>query len=580
MKTLMLGNEAVARGLYEAGCSFVSSYPGTPSTEITEAAAKYPEIYAEWAPNEKVAAEAAFGASLSGRRSFCGMKHVGLNVAADPLFTLSYTGINGGMIIGVADDAGMHSSQNEQDSRHYAKASKIPMLEPADSAEALAFTKLAYELSERFDTPVLLKMCTRVSHSQSVVETGERPETPVKPYVKDGGKYIMMPGNAKRRHPVVEQRTADLTAWAETAEINRVEPGADKSMGIIASSTSYQYVKEVCGDKYPVLKLGMIWPMPEKKIRDFAASVDKLVVVEELDGFIEEHCRNLGLDPAGKEMFSCIDELSQNQVAEKLGAVPDAGAKLEEAIPARPPVMCAGCPHRGLFYTLAKNKITVLGDIGCYTLGAVPPLAAIDSTLCMGASVSGLHGFLKGGDPEAAHKTVAVIGDSTFMHSGITGLVNIAYNESNATVIILDNSITGMTGHQQNPTTGMNLKGDPCTKIDLETLCRAVGINRVRVVDPYDLEACDKVIKEELAADEASVIIARRPCALLKYVKHNKPLVVDATKCMSCKMCMKIGCPAISMTSGKAEIDNTLCTGCGVCEQLCKFDALHAPKED
>ena len=580
MKTLMLGNEAVARGLYEAGCSFVSSYPGTPSTEITEAAAKYPEIYAEWAPNEKVAAEAAFGASLSGRRSFCGMKHVGLNVAADPLFTLSYTGINGGMIIGVADDAGMHSSQNEQDSRHYAKASKIPMLEPADSAEALAFTKLAYELSERFDTPVLLKMCTRVSHSQSVVETGARPETPVKPYVKDGGKYIMMPGNAKRRHPVVEQRTADLTAWAETAEINRVEPGADKSMGIIASSTSYQYVKEVCGDKYPVLKLGMIWPMPEKKIRDFAASVDKLVVVEELDGFIEEHCRNLGLDPAGKELFSCIDELSQNQVAEKLGAVPDAGAKLEEAIPARPPVMCAGCPHRGLFYTLAKNKITVLGDIGCYTLGAVPPLAAIDSTLCMGASVSGLHGFLKGGDPEAAHKTVAVIGDSTFMHSGITGLVNIAYNESNATVIILDNSITGMTGHQQNPTTGMNLKGDPCTKIDLETLCRAVGINRVRVVDPYDLEACDKVIKEELAADEASVIIARRPCALLKYVKHNKPLVVDATKCMSCKMCMKIGCPAISMTSGKAEIDNTLCTGCGVCEQLCKFDALHAPKED
>ena len=580
MKTLMLGNEAVARGLYEAGCSFVSSYPGTPSTEITEAAAKYPEIYAEWAPNEKVAAEAAFGASLSGRRSFCGMKHVGLNVAADPLFTLSYTGINGGMIIGVADDAGMHSSQNEQDSRHYAKASKIPMLEPADSAEALAFTKLAYELSERFDTPVLLKMCTRVSHSQSVVETGERPETPVKPYVKDGGKYIMMPGNAKRRHPVVEQRTADLTAWAETAEINRVEPGADKSMGIIASSTSYQYVKEVCGDKYPVLKLGMIWPMPEKKIRDFAASVDKLVVVEELDGFIEEHCRNLSLDPAGKELFSCIDELSQNQVAEKLGAVPDAGAKLEEAIPARPPVMCAGCPHRGLFYTLAKNKITVLGDIGCYTLGAVPPLAAIDSTLCMGASVSGLHGFLKGGDPEAAHKTVAVIGDSTFMHSGITGLVNIAYNESNATVIILDNSITGMTGHQQNPTTGMNLKGDPCTKIDLETLCRAVGINRVRVVDPYDLEACDKVIKEELAADEASVIIARRPCALLKYVKHNKPLVVDATKCMSCKMCMKIGCPAISMTSGKAEIDNTLCTGCGVCEQLCKFDALHAPKED
>ena len=578
MKTLMLGNEAVARGLYEAGCSFVSSYPGTPSTEITEAAAKYPEIYAEWAPNEKVATEAAFGASLAGCRSFCGMKHVGLNVAADPLFTLSYTGVNGGMIIGVADDAGMHSSQNEQDSRHYAKASKVPILEPADSAEALAFTKLAFELSEKYDTPVLLKMCTRVSHSQSVVEPGERPETPVKPYEKNGAKYIMMPGNAKRRHPIVEQRTADLTAWAETAEVNRVEDGADKSMGIITSSTSYQYVKEVCGDKYPVLKLGMAWPMPVQKIRDFAASVEKLVVVEELDGFIEEHCRNLGLDPVGKDRFSCIDELSQNQVADKLGAAVPDGKALDEAIPARPPVMCAGCPHRGLFYTLAKNKITVLGDIGCYTLGAVPPLAAIDSTICMGASVSGLHGFLKGGGD--AGKSVAVIGDSTFMHSGITGLVNIAYNESNATVIILDNSITGMTGHQQNPTTGFNLKGDPCTKIDLESLCRAVGINRVRVVDPYDLDACDKAIKEELAADEPSVIIARRPCALLKYVKHEKPLVVDATKCMSCKMCMKIGCPAISMTSGKAEIDNTLCTGCGVCEQLCKFDALHAPKED
>ena len=578
MKTLMLGNEAVARGLYEAGCSFVSSYPGTPSTEITEAAAKYPEIYAEWAPNEKVATEAAFGASLAGCRSFCGMKHVGLNVAADPLFTLSYTGVNGGMIIGVADDAGMHSSQNEQDSRHYAKASKVPMLEPADSAEALAFTKLAFELSEKYDTPVLLKMCTRVSHSQSVVEPGGRPETPVKPYEKNGAKYIMMPGNAKRRHPIVEQRTADLTAWAETAEVNRVEDGADKSMGIITSSTSYQYVKEVCGDKYPVLKLGMAWPMPVQKIRDFAASVEKLVVVEELDGFIEEHCRNLGLDPVGKDRFSCIDELSQNIVADKLGAAVPDGKALDEAIPARPPVMCAGCPHRGLFYTLAKNKITVLGDIGCYTLGAVPPLAAIDSTICMGASVSGLHGFLKGGGD--AGKSVAVIGDSTFMHSGITGLVNIAYNESNATVIILDNSITGMTGHQQNPTTGFNLKGDPCTKIDLESLCRAVGINRVRVVDPYDLDACDKAIKEELAADEPSVIIARRPCALLKYVKHEKPLVVDATKCMSCKMCMKIGCPAISMTSGKAEIDNTLCTGCGVCEQLCKFDALHAPKED
>ena len=573
MKQLMLGNEAVARGLYEAGCAFVSSYPGTPSTEITETIAKYPEVYAEWAPNEKVATEAAFGASLAGRRSFCGMKHVGLNVAADPLFTISYTGVNAGMVIAVADDAGMHSSQNEQDSRHYARAAKIPMLEPADSAEAIAFTKLAYDLSEQFDTPVLVKMCTRVSHSQSLVELGERQEHPGE-YKKDIPKYVMMPGNAKKRHPVVEERTAKLIAWAETADINPVEAGQDNSMGIITSSTSYQYVKEVVGDKYPVMKLGMIWPMPQEKIKAFAASVEKLVIVEELDTFIEDHCRNLGIDCVGKELFSCIDELSQNKVAAQLAAAPAAGVKLSEAIPPRPPVMCAGCPHRGLFYTLKKNKLTVLGDIGCYTLGAVAPLAAVDSVICMGASVSGIHGFSKSQHGAADNKTVAVIGDSTFMHSGITCLVNMAYNESNATVIIVDNSITGMTGHQQNPTTGFNLKGDPCAKIDLETLCHAVGIKRVRVVDPYNLQQCDEVIKEELSANEPSVIISRRPCALLKYVKHKAPLVSDQDKCVGCKSCMKIGCPAISMVDGKAKIDATQCVGCGVCEQLCKFGAL------
>ena len=573
MKTLLLGNEAVARGLYQGGCSFVSSYPGTPSTEITEAIAKYPEVYAEWAPNEKVAMEAAFGASLAGRRSFCGMKHVGLNVAADPLFTISYTGVNAGMVIGVADDAGMHSSQNEQDSRHYAKSSKIPMLEPADSAEALEMTKLAYELSEKFDTPVLVKMCTRVSHSQSVVELGERKEV-LGEYKKDIAKYVMMPGNAKKRHPVVEERTRALVGYAETADINRVESGSNNAMGIITSSTSYQYVKEVVGDTYPVMKLGMIWPLPEQKIRDFAASVEKLVIVEELDSFIESHCKNLGIDCVGKEVFSCIDELSQNKVAAQLATAPVSGVKLEENIPPRPPVMCAGCPHRGLFYTLKKNKLTVLGDIGCYTLGAVAPLAAVDSVICMGASVSGIHGFCKSQQGAADNKTVAVIGDSTFMHSGITGLVNMAYNESNATVIIVDNSITGMTGHQQNPTTGFNLKGDPCAKIDLETLCRAVGIKRVRVVDPYDLAQCDAAIKEELAANEPSVIISRRPCALLKYVKHKAPLAVDADKCVGCKACMKIGCPAISIVDGKAKVDATQCVGCGVCEQLCKFGAL------
>ena len=577
MKTLMLGNEAVARGIYEAGCAFVSSYPGTPSTEITEYAAKYEEIYAEWAPNEKVALEAAFGASLAGKRSFCAMKHVGLNVAADPLFTISYTGVNAGLVIGVADDAGMHSSQNEQDSRHYARAAKLPMLEPSDSAEALAFSKLAYELSEKYDTAVLMKMCTRVSHSQSVVEPGER-ELPIqKEYEKNPAKYIMMPANAKKRHPEVETRTKALEEWAETAQINRIEEGNDHSFGIVTSSTCYQYVKEAFGDTYPVLKLGMIWPMPKQKIKDFAAGVEQLAVVEELDGFIESHCKDLGLQVSGKELFSNIGELSQNQVKEKLGKPAPAGVSLDENIPARPPVMCAGCPHRSIFYVLKKLKLTVLGDIGCYTLGAVPPLGAIDTTICMGASVSGLHGFVKAKE-EHTGKSVAVIGDSTFIHSGVTGLINIAYNESDATVIILDNSITGMTGHQQNPTTGYNLKGDPCTKIDLESLCRAVGISRVRVVDPYDMETCQTVIGEELAAKDPSVIISRRPCALLKYVKHPGPVCSDPEKCKGCKACMNIGCPAISMVDGKAKIDATLCVGCGVCEQLCKFDALGAAR--
>ncbi len=576
MKQLMLGNAAVARGLFEAGCCVISSYPGTPSTEITEEAAKYDEIYCEWAPNEKVAMETAFGASLAGKRSFCAMKHVGLNVAADPLFTVAYTGVNAGMVIGVADDPGMHSSQNEQDSRHYARSAKIPMLEPADSGEALAFARIAYELSEQFDTPVLLKMCTRVAHSQSIVETGPRIEAPAKPYEKNIGKYVMMPGNAIRRHPVVEKRLQDLSLWAETASVNRLDKGTNLKMGILTSSTSYQYVKEVCGDTYPVLKLGMVWPLPKQKILDFAHSVEKLVVVEELDGFLEDCCRSLGLDPVGKETFSCMGEFSQNLVAEKLGSPVHTGKALDDPIPPRPPVMCAGCPHRGLFYTLSKNKCIVLGDIGCYTLGAVAPLSAMEMTLCMGASISAIHGFNKALGAQSEGKTVAVIGDSTFMHSGMTGLANIAYNQSNSTVIILDNSITGMTGHQQNPTTGYNIKGDPAGKIDLESLCRAMGFRRVRVVDPYDLKACDAAVKEELAANEPSVIISRRPCVLLKYVKHSAPLTVDTDKCVGCKNCMKIGCPAISIKGGKAHVDTTLCVGCGVCEQLCGVNAFQS----
>ncbi len=573
MKQLMLGNKALARGLYEAGCCVVSSYPGTPSTEVTEEAAKYDEIYCEWAPNEKVAMEVAFGACLAGKRAFCGMKHVGLNVAADPLFTCSYTGVNAGLVICVADDAGMHSSQNEQDSRHHAIASKVPMLEPADSDEAYRFAKLAFTISEEFDTPVIIKMCTRVAHSQSIVDTGERMVPEIRPYEKNIAKYVMMPGNAIKRHPFVEERNRRLIAYGETAEINREEMG-DTALGIITSSTSYQYVKEVFGDKASILKLGMVNPLPRQRILDFAAKVDKLAIVEELDPVIENHCRQLGLEITGKDVFPMEGEYSQNMVAEKLGVPLSPVKRLEETLPGRPPVMCSGCPHRGLFYTLKQNKCTVLGDIGCYTLGAVAPLSAMDVTLCMGASVSSLHGFNKALGQESEGRTVAVIGDSTFMHSGMTGLANIAYNQSNSTVIILDNSITGMTGHQHNPTTGYNIKGDPAGQINLENLCRAMGFERVTVVDPYDLAECDRVLKQELAAQEPSVIISRRPCVLLKYVKHEKPLKVDCEKCVGCKSCMRLGCPSISIRDGKAVIDETLCVGCGVCRQLCKFGAL------
>lgn len=569
----MLGNEAFARGLYEAGVTVCSSYPGTPSTEITEAAAKYNEIYCEWAPNEKVALEVAAGASIAGARTFCAMKHVGLNVAADPLYTFSYTGVNGGCVIGVADDPGMHSSQNEQDSRHHAIAAKVPMLEPANSSEAKEFVRMAYDLSEEFDTPFIVRMTTRISHSQSVVELCGRDEHPLKEYVKNAAKYVTLPAHARKLHVKVEERTQKLIEFAETTPLNRVEMN-DTKIGIITSGAPYQYSKEVFGKNASYLKLGMVNPLPVKLIKDFAAECDTVYVIEELDDIIETHCKKIGVDVKGKEIFGFLGEFSQAVIAEKLLGEKKEFTEFSENVPVRPPVMCAGCPHRGVFYVLSKLKCVVSGDIGCYTLGASAPLNAMDTTICMGASVSGLHGMNKARGAEFEKKAVAVIGDSTFMHSGITGLVNIAYNATNSTVIILDNSITGMTGHQQNPTTGYNIKGDPAAKINLEALCKACGINRVRVVDPYKMSEVEAAVKEELAAEEPSVIISRRPCALLKYVKHNPPLKVEPAKCVGCKMCLKIGCPAISIHNGKCVIDHTQCVGCGICKEMCRPGAI------
>lgn len=573
MKELMLGNKAVARGLYEAGCKVISSYPGTASTEITEEAAAYKEVYCEWAPNEKVALEVAHGATLGGVRAACAMKHVGLNVAADPLFTISYQGLNAGLVVCVADDPGMHSSQNEQDSRHYAIAAKLPMLEPSDSEESRVFAKKAFEMSEKFNTPVLLKMVTRVAHSQSIVDTEERVEPAQVPYVKDPTK-VMMTLNSRNAHVRVEQRTKDLIEYAENCEFNRVEMGKDTSVGIITDSTSYQYAREVLGEDACILKLGLINPLPEKLIKDFAAKVDRVVVLEELDPIIENHCKQLGIKVSGKDTFPICGEFSQNLVRECLGMEVPAHMSIDENLPARPPVMCAGCPHRGIFYILKKKKCMVYGDIGCYTLGAVAPLNAMDLNVCMGASCSGLHGFNKAMGEAGESNSVGVIGDSTFIHSGMTGITDISYNMSNSTVIILDNSITGMTGHQQNPTTGKNLRGEPAGKVDLEALCKALGFNRVRVVDPYDLKAVEEAVTEELAAKEPSIIISRRPCVMIKGTVHKPPISVDEDKCVGCKQCMSIGCPAIAVKDKKAHIDPTLCIGCKVCSQMCKFGAI------
>ncbi len=577
MKRLMIGNEAVARGAFEAGVGVVSSYPGTPSTEITENIVKFDDIYVEWAPNEKVAAEVAIGASIAGARSMSCMKHVGMNVMADPMFTVSYIGTNGGLVFCVADDPGMHSSQNEQDSRHYAMASKIVMLEPSDSAECKEFTKKAFALSEKFDTPVIVRLSTRVSHSQGLVEECEKESYELKSYEKNIAKNVMMPGNAIKRHVEVEKRMAELVDFAEECEFNTIEINSEE-IGVITSGISYMYAKEALGDKVSYLKLGMAYPMPEKMISDFAKKHKKVYVIEELDPFIENHCKAMGIEVTGKEKFTLLGEYTPTMI--KKAVLGEKGAdfnEIEENIPVRPPVMCAGCPHRGTFYVLKKLGLVVSGDIGCYTLGAVAPLASVDTTVCMGASVSGAHGMAKARGAEFNKQLVAVIGDSTFMHSGITGLIDIVYNKGNNTVIILDNSITGMTGHQDNPTTGLTIRKEPTKQVDLVALCKAVGVDRVVVADPFDLKNFEKIVKEETEADEPSVIIAQRPCALLKTVKYTGHCKIS-DNCKKCKVCMKLGCPAISQKGEDIVIDITQCNGCGLCVNVCPFGAIE--KED
>ncbi len=568
MKKLMLGNEAFARGAYEAGVTVAAAYPGTPSTEITENIAKYKEIYAEWSPNEKVAMEVAIGASIGGARSLCCMKHVGLNVAADPLFTVSYTGVNGGLVIIVADDPGMHSSQNEQDSRFYARSAHVTMLEPSGSMEAKEYIKTAYEISERFDTPVLVRSNTRVSHSQGLVELSDRSAAELKPYKKDIPKYVMMPGMAKKKHIVVEQRMKDLAAYAETCELNRTEY-RDKSIGVITSGVAYNYVREALPEA-SVLKLGMVHPLPANMIREFASKVDKLYVVEELEPYFEDQIKAMGISVSGKEIFSVQGEYSVNLIAERIGGkktdVFDPGA-----LPQRPPVMCPGCPHRAVFYELKKLGITAMGDIGCYTLGALPPLQGIDACVCMGASIGMAMGMEKARG--SANKLVAVIGDSTFFHSGITGLIDMVYNGSHGTVLILDNSTTGMTGHQDHPSTGKTLCGEIAPSVDIPALVKSIGVEHVRIMDPFDLKALEQALKEETARDALSVIITKRPCVLLDK-KYILPPYAITEKCRNCGVCLRLGCPAISKKDGKMMIDATVCTGCGLCPEVCAFGAI------
>jgi indolepyruvate ferredoxin oxidoreductase alpha subunit len=587
MKEILSGNEAIARGAFEAGCLVACAYPGTPSTEILENTLSYKEINSSWAPNEKVALEVAIGASFGGGRALCTMKHVGVNVAADPLFTLAYTGVRGGLVLVVADDPEMHSSQNEQDSRNYARFAKVPMLEPSDSQECKEFTRLAFQLSEQYDTPVMLRSCTRISHGKSIVELGERVTGLPQPKLeRNPAKLVMLPGNARLRHPLVEKCLLDLSEAGSGMSINRLEL-RDTSIGIITSGVCYQYVREVLPNA-STLKLGLVHPLPQSLIREFAARVDKVYVVEELDPFIELQVKAMGIDAIGKEIISLCGEMTPGRVRSAFGLPQPSAALPAENLPGRPPNMCPGCPHRGVFYALNQLKAYVTGDIGCYTLGFMPPLSAMDTCVCMGASIGMATGVTKVVSDAEKKKVVAVIGDSTFLHTGINGLMDMVYNNSPATVVILDNSITAMTGRQDNPATGFTLMGDPAHAINIPLLCKALGVKHIRVINPLDLEETRRVLAEEMERPETSVVITNKPCVLIKRedIFQKGPLyAVDVEKCTGCRACLKIGCPAIEWRpaadgsrKGKARIDPLLCTGCDVCRQLCAFDAIGSKK--
>ena len=571
-KKIMLGNEAIARGAYEAGVKVSAAYPGTPSTEISENIVQYKEIYSEWSPNEKVAAEVAIGAAISGVRAMFSMKHVGVNVASDPLYTISYSGVNGGLVLVAADDPGLYSSQNEQDTRMVGRAAQVPVLEPSDSQEAKDFVKLAFELSEQYDTPMIVRTTTRLAHSQGLVELCDREEIADKPYERNVAKFVMMPGMAKQRHIYVEQRLKKMAEDACSLSINKAEYN-DTSIGFITSGIPYQYVKEACPNA-SVLKLGMVHPLPRKLIEEFAAKVDKLYIFEELEPVIEEQVKSWGIKCIGKEIFTVQGEYSANMLRKAvLGET--AELKAPAQVPARPPILCPGCPHRSVYSVLNKLKIHAAGDIGCYTLGAVAPLNVVDTTVCMGASISTLHGMEKAKGKDYIKNWVAVIGDSTFMHTGVNSLINMVYNKGTGTVMILDNSTTGMTGHQDHAATGKTLMGETTKAVNLVQFCKAIGIEHVVEVNAFDTAELERIIKEETARDDVSVIITKSPCVLLKGNVFPDVCVPDSDKCKKCGMCLRPGCPALTKNAdGTIAIDATMCNGCGLCMQLCKFDAI------